>query len=242
VDELLALYALDALDPAERDLVERELDGNPGVRAEVDSLRETVALLGVNTATAPEGLWTRIERAIGADSPGREARVHAPTRGGRPRARAIALAAAAALVVAMLGVEVVRERQRVDRLAAQIERDPIERAALDAMHAPDSHVVELASSDRARSAHVVMQADGTGYLMTSNLPRLPPNRTYQMWARIERNGAPTMVSLSTLGRDAGPARFHVSDGVVGLEITEEAAPGSPVPGHPPIVEARLSGA
>ena len=49
--ELAALYALDALASPELEEFERELEVNPALRSEVDSLREAAGWLG---ATAPE--------------------------------------------------------------------------------------------------------------------------------------------------------------------------------------------
>jgi anti-sigma factor ChrR (cupin superfamily) len=48
--ELAALYALDSLESPEREAFERELAGNPALRAEVDTLREAAGWLG---AAAP---------------------------------------------------------------------------------------------------------------------------------------------------------------------------------------------
>lgn len=58
--ELLGAYALDAVEPGERDLVERHLEVCPRCRAEVAEHREVAGLLGFAGQDAPAGLWDRI--------------------------------------------------------------------------------------------------------------------------------------------------------------------------------------
>lgn len=64
--EEAALYALDALDPVERESFGTHLDRCPKCRAEVESLRGTTASLGsvVPAVTPPEGLLARILSAV----------------------------------------------------------------------------------------------------------------------------------------------------------------------------------
>jgi hypothetical protein len=152
---------------------------------------------------------------------------------------AASVALAATATIAWLGVEVVHQQDRLDRFAIEMKHDPIERAAVAAMIQPGAHVVDLISRDRAWSAHLVMRRDGTGFMMDSNLPRLPRDRTYQLWAVVERDGDSSVIPVSTLGREAATSMFHIEGTVVRLQITEETAPGGISPHQPPVVEAKL---
>lgn len=60
IADLLGVYALDALEPDEAELVERHLPTCPKCRAEVAEHREVAGLLGFAGQEAPAGLWERI--------------------------------------------------------------------------------------------------------------------------------------------------------------------------------------
>src|SRR6476661_5439611 len=84
MDDLLGAFALDAVEPDEREMVERHLANDPVARAEVDEMRETAAVLAslpTGDEGAPADLWDRIVGAISppAGAPGesrdREGRV-----------------------------------------------------------------------------------------------------------------------------------------------------------------------
>ncbi len=66
LDELLPLYALDALDGEEREQVARYVDRDDAARAELMSLREAVALLPPPDSRAPTSLWSTIETGLDA--------------------------------------------------------------------------------------------------------------------------------------------------------------------------------
>ena len=55
---------------------------------------------------------------------------------------AAVLAAAAIVAIAVLGIEVVRQQHRIDDLAAEMRRDPMQHQAL-AARSKDSHVIDL---------------------------------------------------------------------------------------------------
>src|ERR1700722_15762202 len=85
IEELLAAYALDAVDVAEAAMVEAHLDGCPLCRAELDGYRETAAALGTppapppaaaaadRTDAPPPELWDRIAVSLAATAPGTDA-------------------------------------------------------------------------------------------------------------------------------------------------------------------------
>ncbi len=125
LDELLPLFALDALDGEEHDQVARYVERDDAARAEVESLREAVSFLPPPDVRAPSSLWDGIEGALDVPSgdltapPLRLMTTEAPTErtaersssGSRRGPRVVALLAAAAIVLAVvLGVQVVRQQ------------------------------------------------------------------------------------------------------------------------------------
>src|SRR5829696_5058624 len=69
IEELLGAYALDAVDPDEREIVEQYLATHPRARAEVSQHQEVATLLAFTGTTAPEGLWDRIAASLEEQAP-----------------------------------------------------------------------------------------------------------------------------------------------------------------------------
>jgi anti-sigma-K factor RskA len=238
LDELLPLYALDALDGEEREQVARYVARDGDALAEVESLREAVSLLPARDLRAPDTLWSGIEGALDAPSgelvapPLRLVSADTPTEAPRRRGRAVvALLAAAAIVLAVvLGVQVVRQQDRIDDLAAEMHRDPMEQQAMAARGSSSAHVIPLDAMDGDGGAEVVMLPDGTGFLMGHELPALAADRTYQLWAKVGDADAARMVSLGVLGRNPGISAFRLAAQPSMFEVTSEPAAGSAEPG------------
>lgn len=236
LDELLPLYALDALDGEEREQVARYVERDDAARDEVESLREAASFLPQADMRAPASLWSAIEQ--GLDTPA--ASVEAPplrlvtstSEGGARRGRrVVALLAAAAIVLAVvLGVQVVRQQSRIDDLDAEMHRDPMEQQAMAARSSDDAHVIALDAMHGRGGAEVVMLPDGTGYLMENDLPALGADATYQLWAKVGDEGDGRIVSLGVLGRDPGISAFHLASTPTMFEVTKEPATGSETPG------------
>ncbi len=70
LQELLGVYALDALEPDEAAEVEAHLAQCPRCAAEVDAHREVAGLIGNGGAEAPAELWDRIAERLPAGRPG----------------------------------------------------------------------------------------------------------------------------------------------------------------------------
>lgn len=254
IAELLGAYALDAVDDDERAAVEAHLVDCARCRAEVAEHRDTASLLAHGGSDAPAGLWDRIAGSIestGADqappplrlTPGRPGQPVRPSTTGAggavvalPRRwAAVALAAAAALLV-VLGVQVVRQGDRIDELEAATVVDPLDAAFEAALDDPSATVVELAAPDGTVLLRGAVTADGTGYLRASNLPALADARTYQLWG-----GTPAgdLVSLGVLGADPGVVAFDAT-GFELLAISEEDVPGVVAPTADPVVAGALT--
>lgn len=245
LDELLGAFALDAVDDDEVAQVEEYLARSVEAQAEVAALREVAAMLAHSDGgAAPEGLWSRIEGALGAEPPSLvlpidRARNNRARRGGTDRRGigrtgigtrgAVALAAAAvaaALVVGIVvNVEMSRQGDRLDQVASSVERDGVRRAAMAAMADPRGRMLQLEAVEGAGTATVVTMPDGEGFLMAHDVPRLAKGRTYQLWAMTGDADTPALVSAGVLGRGPDVVAFRAPAATHGFVVTAEADPG-----------------
>jgi anti-sigma factor RsiW len=172
--ELVAPYALNALDGDERRAFEAHLASCERCRSELASLLETVAALGVAAAgpPPPPDLRGRILEAT------REERVVVvPLRRREwPVRAALGVAAAAALVLALWSVSL-----RSDLDATR------ERLAVLADPAARSSPLEGATG------RLVVAADGRAALVVSGLAAPPEGRTYELW--VIADGVPRPAGL-----------------------------------------------
>jgi hypothetical protein len=233
--ELLGVYALDAVPWDEREALEAHLAECPRCRAEVAMHRETAAMLAGPGSQAPDGVWDRISGALqdGEDVPELE-RVRS-RRAGQPR-RWVATAAAAAAVAAVvsLGLEVTEQRRELERVTAGMEEGGLLRAANAALLNPEATRIDLTSEDGSVGVQAVLLPDGRGYLVQDSLRPLPEDRTYQLWALGDQ-----VISAGVLGHDPGVAAFNVSPEITGLAITDEVAGGVVAPKESPVVTGQV---
>lgn len=257
LQEMLGAYAIDAVEPEERDEIERHLATCPRCRAEVAEHREVAGLLGYAGSDAPPGLWDRI--AVSLEEPPPALRltreVGGPAGSGGPSGagagvvdgatvvpidrgrRSIgvrafaALAAVAALVAAVLGVEVVRLNNRTNEIRQSIGVEAISAAYQSAKANPGARQVVMKAPDGSHATIAVILPDGTAYLDPQNLPPLPANQTYQLWGVIGQD----KVSLAVLGSRPRLLEFGAPDSVAALAVTAERAGGVVVTTHQPFV-------
>jgi Anti-sigma-K factor rskA len=246
---LLGAYALDAVDPDERDQIERYLDAEPRARAEVESFREAASMLAMSGADAPSGIWDRIvgeidgeERDLGQSAvvppelniaAGRDAvaPISDLEQARDSRRRTVALrwvgvaGAVAATLIAVLSIQVIRENDRIDRLDAAMASDAVQRGAETAASAPGSRTVSLASDSGAEVASIVLRPSGTGYFVSKGLQVAPAGQVYQLWALVGDPKQPEAISAGVLGRDPRVASFRFAGPVNGFAVTMEKAPG-----------------
>jgi hypothetical protein len=239
IAELLGAFALDAVDPDERAIVEEHLVECARCRAEVAEHREVAALLANSGADAPAGLWDRISGTLEAAPPrldlapvrsleARRERRRFPTRIGA------ALAAAAAVVVALLGIQVRDQDHRINQLQTAL-RNPMAPAFDAALDDPGARVFRLASTDGRLSARGVVTGEGTAYLRTVSLPKLRDGLTYQLWGVAGGD----LISLGVLGDRPTVVTFR-ADQYSGLAITEERAPGVVTSHNRPVVAGGIT--
>jgi anti-sigma factor RsiW len=249
VQEALGAYALDAVDPAEREEIERHLATCPRCRAEVAEHREVAAMLGYAGAVAPPGLWDRIAASLEEPPPALALTRVAPGSPPEPvpdeaapvplapARRSIGMrtfatfAALAAIVAAVLGVAVARVNTRTDRLGSSIGIEAISAAYKTALGNPGTRRVSMRSNDGTHTLPAAIQPDGTAYLGPGNLPVLPPGQTYQLWGVVGSN----KISLAVMGATPKVIQFGAPAGVSALAVTAEPAGGVVVPEHPAVV-------
>jgi anti-sigma factor RsiW len=247
IADLLGAYALNAVDPDERDAVDAHLAGCPRCRDEVQGHREVAALLGNAGGDAPEGLWDRIASTLEEapppmrlSLPSGDASVIplAPRR--RQRGNRIVLAAvgtAAALTIGVLGVKVVQQDDEIDRISAALEDDGMLTAANLALVDPRAVQSKLTSADGRFSASAVVLPDGTGFIMIHDLPALDDSRTYQLWGQTGSG----LISLGLLGsKPAAVLPFHANGELAALAVTEEVAGGVSQSENPPALLGRFA--
>jgi anti-sigma factor RsiW len=248
--ELLGAFALDAVDPAERERIELHLIECPRCRAEVTEHREVAALLSQSGAQAPDGVWDRIvaelspaappmrlhlgarpdEAAAVASTSARstdgEVRSLDDARSSRaarqPGRVAMMVASIAAAVVLVLGLVAVGQSQRLNRLETALADPSLDRLANQAV--ADSPVKVDMTGD-AGNAEAVVRADGRGYLIMDSFPEAPEGDVYQLWGKVDE----VVLSLGTFAGGDAVVPFSVDPGRVSdielFAITQETAPG-----------------
>lgn len=225
----LAAYALGVLDAAEREPVERHLDGCASCRAEVAAYAETAWTIAQTAALEPPaGLGDRIVA--------RAAREGRPITGPRPASvvgrlagllrrpipAAVPLALVLLLVVTVAGLT--GARRDADAYAA----------ALGGI--AGAQVVPLAGTETALRGSIVVPASGAPAYLILDLPAPPSGKTWEAWvlhgekpiaAGISgRGGVSTLLLTAPLG---------AGDGVA---VTLEPAGGSLAPTTVPVLAGR----
>ncbi len=252
-NDLLATYALDAVDREDQERIERHVVECPRCQSELDAYREVAASIGNSVAQVPTDLWNAIssqlqDRRGGAIPPTptllRQGFEHgqtsgaalAPTRVPSSRWRKSAysaLAIAAASIIAVLGLSL----SNANTQNAQLRGAAGESAHTDvvtALETPGHKLVNLTSKSSEGSAQFVLLPDGRGYLVKSTLPSLSANMTYQLWGVVD--GQP--ISLGLLGQSPHQVTFTLAGapGPSELGINVEPAGGAVVPSAPMRVE------
>lgn len=232
IQELLGAYALHAVNFDEADVVERHLEECPRCRSEVAGHREVATFLGNTGGDAPEGLWDRISSQLEESPP--PMRLNLPGAQGiviplAPRRRqrgnrmvAAALGTAAALAIGILGAQVVRQQDQLDRFEEAIEDGSMLSAANVALRDPNAAQAKLQSINGEVTVTAVLLPNGTGFLLAHELPGLEGDRTYQLWGKTDSG----LISLGLLGGEPGAiVPFQAGDNIGALAITAEESGG-----------------
>jgi anti-sigma factor RsiW len=245
--ELLAVFALDAVDEAEHEQMEAHLAECPRCRAELDAHRQVAAALGNSVEPLPEGLWASIAGALPPRPDEEPPRMPSLLRRGTvdkvpvaafrpPRTRprgfrgriisvaSVAVACAAAAIV--LGVNLADTDNQVAHLQGAIG-ETAHTTVLAALETPGHKVVNLKTAGGHQVAEFVVLPSGQGYLVDSRLPELSTRETYQLWGVVDGQ----TISLGLLGRSPDLVTFTLAGAprASRLGITAEPTGGSVVP-------------
>jgi anti-sigma-K factor RskA len=232
--ELLPLYVLDGLEPAERDRVAAHLAGCPSCQAEAVRLLALVSTIAASVPPqAPDpALRARVmQRATG----------HAPVRKGAtavpppasPRARraGVSVWLVRATMVLALGLIVwnVMLTMQLQNLGRQISRS---QAAIALMSAPDTAEISLAGQGNFSTANGKAYVDPQSsrvVLVVQHLQPLAPEKTYQAWIITDagpKSAGTFRVSEAGMWLGWLDAPF-AAGGAIGVSL--EPAGGSPQP-------------
>lgn len=222
IKDLLGAYALDAVDENEANEIELHLRDCPSCRSMVAEFRDTASHLASGHGPAPAAVWEAIVGNLDAGEH-REfdlAQV-IPLRRRWPTRAIVGIAAAAVIAITGLTAQAISQGNRLREIQATIQDRGILSAALAAMSSPDARQAELRSADGVVFANVVVTLDGTGFLLTESLNRLPSDRTYQLWA-VTGTG---VISAGVLGPNPDVVPFRMAGEIIGFAVTEEIAGG-----------------
>jgi len=222
IKDLIAVAALHATSNEEQQAVEEHVVTCDECRRELDEHRHISTLLGASPALPPESVWEKLSARISEPPPPvRLVREQPPRRFGPHRrfARLMAVAAAVLLVAGgAFGATLLESDENSPAELAQLARDT-----------KGARSTVLKSADGRAMAEAVMLPDGRGYLIGSQMPAAPPDRTYQLWAVV----GGTTLSAGVIGNHPDVATFTVSGDITALAITEERGGGVAQSSNPP---------
>lgn len=232
LEDLLGAYALDAVEPAERQIIESHLAECPRCEQEVLEHQEIAAFMSSTSDVAPAELWNVIEEEIAPPAD------VIPLRPRRPLPNwLMGIAAAAAL--ALVGASFVQSQQ-IAELTDLVGQNPRSAAVEAALAAPGSSVLTMAATDATGAGDVtfVLTDSGLAFVLDHTLPELPDGQTYQLWAVSDGE----VVSAGLLGSDLEQSAFRLDPGTASLlAITAEVAGGVVVSEQPALSTVALEG-
>jgi anti-sigma-K factor RskA len=224
--ELIAGYALDALDEADRARAKELLATSEEAREELRSLTEVTAAL----ATATAGPAPRPELRQRILDTARAEPQNLVSLEERRRSRlapvlgvAAALAACAALAIGLWGVSVSSD---LDDARTALER---ERAAAAVLAQPVGE-----SELTGGTGRLVVGEDGRAVLVLSSPPPVPAGKTYQMWVIDDGNPVSAGLFAPDDGTLAIPVDGRVGEGSV-VAVTVEDDGGATAPSGEPVI-------
>jgi anti-sigma-K factor RskA len=230
VHELTAAFALDALDPEERETYEAHLAQCARCREELASLGETATALafGVTSPAPPKRLRDHILAAAAAE---RENVVPLPMRRPWLVRATVAAASVAACAAVVLGVWAGTLSHSLDRARAASARAEM---AAQVLADPNSQQTSLTGGN----GMLAVDPSGRGVLVVHRLPAAPSGRTYEAWV-IPPGGVPRKAGLfsSKGSMTMVPLAENVPKGSV-VAATVERAGGVDKPTGTPVFSAQ----
>jgi anti-sigma-K factor RskA len=239
VHSIAGLYALDALDDAERDRFERHLRGCASCQDEVRGCTAVAAALAeAVTEVPPAGLRDQVLAAAGTRQlsstvslrrAGRGVRKTRPAPGSQWLPR-LALAAGAAGLAASAVLGGVTVAARHGQSAAQDQAQAI--AAV--LSAPDARLVSAPTSAGGSATVVASVRQGKIVFTSSGLRPLSGSRVYQVWFIGRTTRSAGLVPAAISGRTAPVVASGLAAGDK-IGVTAEPAGGSSAPTTAPVV-------
>ena len=236
---LTGAYAVDALEPDDRDAYEAHLVHCEDCRAEVLELQATAAVLGRATAAEPP---ERLRAAVlaGALTTRQDPpllRFQTTQSNAKPGGRFIGLVAAAVvLALALVGTTTwaVQQHRVGQQLAANAARMSAVLTAADATTTSD------AVTNGGRATVVVSRSQNASVFVGSGLTAPAPDRAYELWF-IDASGHPRAAGVFVPNRDGTVATELTGNlaGAVAIAVTVEQRAGTTAPTSKPVVALHL---
>ena len=228
IHELTAGYALDALDPEEREEYERHLADCARCQEELAAFWEVTGALALASdgPAPPPGLRERILEAaraepqtVGRSTLSLDTVVSLDTARRRRRPQVLTAVAAIAAVVAIgLGIYAISLNNQLDDAHSALSTQEDVAAVLAD---PSATSVAMASG----SGRLVVTNDGSAVLVVDDLASVPEGKTYQAWVVQGKTPAPAGTFGESGGRAVVPIPQPVPDGAV-VAVTVEDAGGA----------------
>jgi anti-sigma-K factor RskA len=235
--ELMAGYALGDLSSEEAESLQRLLSENPELASEVDQFQEVLALMPYGLSDEPEPP-SRLRNAILSQAEADTNRAFQTTRSPRQNIRAGSWSrlggAIAALLLITLAIDNYQLRQTtkqnqiaIGRLQQETETNA---ALIVALRQPNAEVYALDGTAKTSGSLVVDPAQNRVTLVT-DLPQLPTEKIYRLWAMPENASKPTYCGEF---RAEAIASWSLPEKVCGhngdrMLITTELATDPPIP-------------
>lgn len=246
--ELNSLYALDALDDADRQALEAHLATCPACAADLATMREAAALIGYGAPPAqpPGELKARLMRRIAANDvapppPGVPVRV----RGAGRLWEAAAFLLAAGLLAAMVRMNTLQSELAAVRAKnmALVAQAAAAHERLASLGARDVRMVSLAGQPGAPdgAARLFWSPERSAWLLTiAELPPAGPGKTYQLWA-VTPDAKLSMGTFEPNARGGGflETRLEAPARPLAAAISVEPTGGVPQPTGPIVMLGNL---
>jgi anti-sigma-K factor RskA len=241
----LALYALGGLLGEDRVALEKHLEECSSCRHEVEQLRGDWALLGLSASGPEPPLHSRGRLMAAIANEPRRTQVHLTKRRVWRNVLEWGGAIAAAVVIALL----LRQNTDLRNRVAGLETHPASQqqqlvqaneliATLTSADALHFTLVEGKTPPRPQGKAIYVPSTGTLVFLASNMPKLPPQKTYELWL-IPTTGAPMPAGLFRPDTHGSAALIKppLAAGVQPktFAITVEPSAGSPAPTSTPIM-------
>lgn len=228
IHELSAGYALDALDPAEREEFERHLAGCDQCQDDLASFWEVTSALAV-AADGPAPASALRERILASARAEKQTVVPLDSRRRFSPLLASVTAIAAAVAIG-LGIYSISLSGQLDDTRVALTA---QESAAAVLADPTATSVALQSG----SGRLVVDGDGAAVLVLADLAAAPAGKTYQAWI-VEGQTPVSAGTFDTTGKQAiVPIPQAVPNGAV-VAVTVEKDGGANSPTLPPLAASR----